>query len=197
MNGLSELSGSPLCALPLHISACGIHPPFAFLDSLAGPSLSTSISLGGGSEYAGHQEFPWAARPYQELPLRESIAAEFLATSRILSETRNRQLEAEMDKLKTQYVLRNESTTTQYILNHPAAGAILSNALSALTKFFGEDVVFNLEAVRDDDESISLYAIVVWRGPADHAESALRAFDEQWWLNQPAQPGLTFTYELA
>jgi hypothetical protein len=54
-----------------------------------------------------------------------------------------------------------------------------------------------LEAVNDDDESTSLYAIVLWRGTAAAAESALGDFDERWWLNQPRLPGLTFTYELA
>ena len=74
---------------------------------------------------------------------------------------------------------------------------MLANALAELKCSFGEDVVFTLEAVGDDDESTSLYAIVVWRGAAEGAESALEDFDERWWLNQPAQPGLMFTFELA
>lgn len=33
--------------------------------------------------------------------------------------------------------------------------------------------------------------------PAERADAALEDFDERWWLNQPLQPGIMFTYELA
>jgi hypothetical protein len=151
----------------------------------------------GGSESAGHQGCLWAARPYRKPSQREGISSGSLAFTRVLWEAGNRQLEAEIGELKTKYVFRNESAVTQSILSRRTAAGVLLNALPELKKCFGEDVVFNLEAVSDDDESTSLYAIVVWRGLAEGAESALEDFDERWWLNQSAQPGLTFTYELA
>ena len=58
-------------------------------------------------------------------------------------------------------------------------------------------MTFSAASARLPDVNTSLYAIVVWRGLAEGAESALEDFDERWWLNQSAQPGLTFTYELA
>ena len=51
--------------------------------------------------------------------------------------------------------------------------------LSIATKSFGPDVTFNLEAVSEDDDSSSLYAIALWKG-----------------AEKVHQPGLTFTYEL-
>jgi hypothetical protein len=182
---------------PPRSSERGTERSFEFPGNLAGLISSAPSSLVGGSESTGHQEFLRAARPYRNLSQRDGKADEFLALARVLWETGNRQLEAEISELKTKYVFRNESAIVQFILGHRAAAAALLNALPALKESFGEDVVFNLEAVSDDDESTSLYAIVVWRGRTEGAESALEDFDERWWLNQSAQAGLIFTYELA
>ncbi len=99
--------------------------------------------------------------------------------------------------LKTHYVFRNESNIKRYVLRYPTSMAVLSGAVPELTRSFGTDVVTNLDAIIEDDDSISLYAIVVWRGSAEDAEIALEDFDERWWLTQPSRSGLTFTYELA
>ena len=124
----------------------------------------------GTQRNASHfTECLWAARPYSKAPQREGIAAEFLASTRVLWETGDRQLEAEIGKLKTKYVFRNESAITQFVLGHRTVAAVLLNAVPELKQCFGEDVVFNLEAVSDDDESTSLYAIVVWRGLTEGA----------------------------
>lgn len=197
MNVLNELSGALPHAFPLQSSERGPQRPLAFPGNLAGLISNAPIAPVGGSESAEQQVCLWAARQYRKPPQREGIAADFLASISVLWETCNRQLEAEIGELKTKYVFRNEGAITQFISDHRIAAAVLLNALPALKKCFGEDVVFNLEAVSDDDESTSLYAIVVWRGLTEGAESALEDFDERWWLNQSAQPGLTFTYELA
>ena len=197
MNALSELSSALPRMVPPQSPERGTRGPFAFPGNMAGPISNAHIPVVGGSESAGYQECLWAARPYRKPPQREGISAEFLAFTRVLWETGNRQLEAEIGELKTKYVFRNESAVTQSILSHRATAGVLLNAHPELKRCFGEDVVFNLEAVSDDDESTSLYAIVVWRGLAEGAESALEDFDERWWLNQSAQPRLTFTYELA
>jgi hypothetical protein len=197
MNGLSELSSALPRMVPPQSSERGTQRPIAFPGNLAGPISNPPIPVMGGSESSGYQQCLWAARPYRKPPQREGIAAETLASTRVLWETGNRQLEAEIAELKTKYVFRNESAISQFVFGHRAAAGVLLNALPELIECFGEDVVFNLEAVSDDDESTSLYAIVVWRGLAEGAESALEDFDERWWLNRSAQPGLTFTYELA
>jgi len=197
MNALSELSSALPRMVPPQSPERGPRGPFAFPGNMAGPISNAPIPVVGGSQSAGYQECLWAARPYRKPPQREGISAEFLASARDFWETGNRQLEAEIGELKTKYVFRNESAVTQFVLSHRTAAGDLLKALPQLKKCFGEDVVFNLEAVSDDDESTSLYAIVVWRGRAEEAESALEDFDERWWLNQSAQPRLTFTYELA
>ncbi len=120
-----------------------------------------------------------------------------LESSRFIWGTANKQLQADLSELKAEYIFRNENAIASFIASHRASAAILTRAIPQLKKFFGENVVFSLQAVSDDDGSTSLYAIVVWRGPAEGAESALEDFDECWWLNQHPQSELTFTYELA
>jgi hypothetical protein len=198
MNGLSELSGAlPRMIFPQSPEG-GTQRPFPFPGNMAVDLVPNApIPHVGGSESSWHRECLWAAQPYRKPPQREGLATEFLASARVLWETSNKQLEADIGGLKTKYIFRNESAITQFILGHRTVTAALFNALPVLKNSFGEDMVFYLEAVSDDDESTSLYAIVVWRGLAEGAESALEDFDERWWLNQSAQPGLTFTYELA
>jgi hypothetical protein len=198
MNGLSELSGALPHAIPPQSPERSAQRPFPFPGNMAvGLVPNAPIPRVGGSEFAWHRECLWAAQPYRKPPQREGVGTEFLASARVLWETGNKQLEADIGELKTKYIFRNESAITQFILGHRATTGVLFNALPELKNSFGEDMVFHLEAVRDEDESTSLYAIVAWRGLVEGAESALEDFDERWWLNQSAQPGLTFTYELA
>ena len=166
-----------------------------FPENLAGAMASASIAA-GGSEFARPQG-AWSSQSYRKPPQREGITVDMLASARVTSAKLNGQLECELRELKAVYVFRNESAITEFVLGHRAVAGVLLSAIPELKKYFGEDVVFNLEAVRDDDESTTLYAIVVWRGLAEIAVAALADFDENWWLNRPAQSGLTFTYELA
>ncbi len=194
MNGLSELTGAPPPVFP---PGYPTQPGLAYAGNLAFASSDASVLYRAGSESASRRECFLATEPHRKPPRREGAAADSLAFARVLSETGSMQLRAEIDEVKQRYVFRNENTITQFISSHRTAAAVLISALPELRKSFGEDAVLSLEAVSEDDESTSLYAIVVWRGPAESAESALEEFDERWWLNQPPQPGLTFTYELA
>ena len=85
---------------------------------------------------------------------------------------------------------------TRFLFSHSAITNILADAVGNLGRSFGQDIVVALDVVDDDRDHQSLYVIVMWRGSAEDAEAHLEDFEERWWLNQPAQPGLTFTYEL-
>jgi hypothetical protein len=106
-------------------------------------------------------------------------------------------VEASLDELARNYVFRNRDEVIEFVSNHGAVASILLQAVGPLKVSFGDDVLLHLEAVSEEDGTSSLFAIAIWSGRAGEAESALACFDEQWWLNQPPQRGLTFTYELA
>ncbi len=198
MKGLSELSGALPHRPPPQGSAGHTQYLFPFPGNMAvGPVSNAPASQSGGSESEWYRDYLLTAQPERKRPRREGIATEFLASSRVFWETGNQQLEADIEALKMMYVFRNERAVEDFISSHRTAAGVLSSALTELKKSFGEGVVFTLEAISDEDESTSLYAIAVWRGLAEGAERALEDFDERWWLDQPTQPGLTFTYELA
>jgi hypothetical protein len=195
MSALSELSGAFPRGLPPQGLEHTLQRPFPFPGNVAVGSIQGPEA--GGSESASHQDYIWAAQTDRRPPRREDAVSEFLSHAYILWEAGSRRLAADMGEIKTAYILRNEDAISHFFSSHRTAAAVLSGALPELKKSFGDDVVFNLEALSEDDGSTSLYAIVVWRGPAECAETALEDFDERWWLNQTPHPGLTFTYELA
>jgi hypothetical protein len=151
----------------------------------------------GGSESPSDQSYSLWPRSFRKPAKREGDGSQFLAHSRELFHASLRQFSAEMDSIKAEYVLRNESPIAAFFSAHRTAAHFLLMAVAQLKKSFGDDVVFNLEALVEDNGSSTLYAIAVWRGSAERADAALEDFDERWWLNQPVQPGITFTYELA
>ena len=199
MNALSELSGTLARGVPSYTPDC-IQKIYPFPGNMAiglieNPSSATQL---GGSESAWRlSDFGWATQPNGDQPHREGVGSESLAYAQVFFQASLKRLETDTAKLKKEYVFRNEDAITHFISIHRTVAAVLSCALPELKKSFGEDAVFSLEAVPEDDDSTSLYAVVIWRGSAQDAESALEDFDERWWLNQPYQSGLTFTYELA
>jgi len=106
-------------------------------------------------------------------------------------------VEDDLQLLRSHYVFRNEPCIKRFLLGHRIVVPTLLAATSQLRESFGEDIIPTLEATVEDDESISLYGIVIWRGSAAAAELALEDFDQRWWRNQTSHPGLTFTCELA
>lgn len=197
MNRLSVLSGALSCELPGQSIEQGTDGGFPFPGNVAVALAPNERPCVGGSESAWLRVRVGAGLPFRKPPQREGVTSEFLASSRQLWESFGRQFDAEIAELKAQYVFRNEDEITQFVWSHRAVTAVLLNALPQLKSSFGEDIVLKLETVADDVESASLFAVVLWRGPAEPAEIALNDFDERWCLAQPVQPGVTFTYELA
>jgi hypothetical protein len=150
----------------------------------------------GGSDAASPQRYRWPDS-FRKPPTREGNMSVILAHSNDLLQAAFAQLSADMESIKAEYVLRNEPAIAHFFSTHRAAAPFLSRALPELKQSFGDDVVLNLEALTDDDDSTTLYAIAVWRGSAERADAALEDFDGRWWLNQTPQSGVTFTYELA
>jgi hypothetical protein len=172
---------------------------YPFPGNTAAGAINPSLSPAqiGNSEYGWEQEAFQAAQLFRKPSGREGAVSGFHAQTLALLRENYKQAAAELQQLRSKYVFRNSSDIAQFLSDHRGAGATLIGALEQLQESFGPDVILNLEATREDDESLSLYAIVVWRGTVEGAERALEDFDERWWLNQAPQGRLTFTYELA
>lgn len=191
MSAFTQLSSSPVLGdLPAEILAFDSPYP----GNMATGGMPQQI---GGSESPYDQSYFLLPRSFRKPPKREGDGSQFLAHSRELFHASLKQLSAEMDSIKAEYVLRNEPAIAVFFSTHRTAAHFLLIAAGELKKSFGDEVVFNLEALAEDNNSSTLYAIAVWRGPAGRADEALEDFDERWWFNQPPHPGITFTYELA
>lgn len=178
--------------LPAKISAVFDSP---FPGNMAAGALQQQQI--GGSEFAPLQgSFLWA-EPFKKPPARDGNLSVILSHSHDLGRASVTQLSADIESIKAEYVLRNEPAIADFFSTHRTACPFLSRALPELKQSFGDNVVFNLEALTEDNDLSTLYAIAIWRGPAEQADAALEDFDERWWLNQVPHPGITFTYELA
>src|ERR1700733_13007705 len=135
----------------------------------------------GGSEFASLQgHFLWT-EPFKKQPVRKGNLSGILSHSHDVGRASATQLSADMVSIKAEYVLRNEAAIVNFFSIHRMAFPFLSKALPELKKSFGDNVVFNLEALTEDDDVSTLYAIAIWRGPAEQADAALEDFDEHWW----------------
>ena len=198
MSTLSELSGTLARGVPSYTPDC-IQKFCPFPGNIAVGSIGnpSATQLGGSESAWGLSDFGWATPPNRDRRHREGIGSESLAYAQVIFQASHKQLRADADQLTKKYIFRNGDAITHFFSMHRTAAAVVSCAWPELRRSFGEDAVFSLEAVAGDDDSTSLYVVVIWRGSAQDAESALENFDERWWLNQPYQSGLTFTYELA
>jgi len=154
--------------------------------------------IGGGLEYGSHQnDLDWLMQPPRKPAHPAGLYSSSLEYAQAFWQESRKKLMDEVNALKARYAFRNEAAIINFCSTHAAAAALLADAAVELKRSFGQDAILNLECLAEDDEPASLYAIVVWRADAERAEAALEDFDDRWWLNQDAQPGVTFTYELA
>jgi hypothetical protein len=194
MTALSELSGAMHEDIPLLAREAEAPKAFPFAGNAAVEFLQPP---GGGLESGWHQTYGVAWQPAGKQPPKEGTYSGFLTHTEALWTESRKKLMDDVQGLRKLYAFRNEDAVIRFCSAHGATTTFLANAAQELTRAFGQDAILNLECVVEEDESASLYAIVVWRGDAAEAEAQLEDFDERWWLNQDAQPGLTFTYELA
>jgi len=192
MNALCELSGTLQQGFPLSTGDDEIPKPIPFPGNAAAALLQP---IGGGLESGLHQNYiVWTPRKPAH---RAGLYSSSLEYAQALWQESRKKLMDQVNALKARYAFRNEPAIINFCSTHAAAAALLADAAVELKHSFGQDAVLNLECLAEDNEPSYLYAIVVWRGDAERAEAALEDFDDRWWLNHDAQPGLTFTYELA
>lgn len=197
MNALSELSG------PLATSILPEWPPASspksnpFPGNAANGLFQYASVLIGGCESSVPAKHISGSSGIRKPPQREQYFYDVLSHGQILLGAGDKHFEDDLELLRSQYVFRNGPVINRFLFGHRIVVPTLSAATSRLKESFGQDMILTLEATVEDDESISLYGIVIWRGSAAAAELALEDFDQRWGLNQTPHPGLTFTYELA
>jgi hypothetical protein len=176
---------------------------FSFPGNMACPGMVSGQSVrytqtGDIATFSRQSIFPQSGELFRKPPRSEGAAAGLLTQAHDLFSASRQHSANEVDRLKAMYRFQDEESVEAFLSSQPNATCILTNALPQLKKFFGHDVVFKLQVIKEDDEQQILYAVALWRGRVEDAVAALENFDENWWLDQPTRAlALTFTYELA
>lgn len=142
--------------------------------------------------------YPQAGVLHDQRPPGGALAFE-LSRARAVFRRGQKVLEQDIDKLKTLYGFRATETVALFLMNRPTILSLLIAAVPHLKEHFGDENIFNLEVSVEDDDSQTIYAVVVWHSTVQAAAQALEAFLESWWLDRMTYntADIAFTYELA
>jgi len=99
--------------------------------------------------------------------------------------------------LEDTYVIENRREVAHFVEENQLGG-LLKQARDPINKAFGEEAVKTLTVVEDDEGFRTLFCLVMIPGDMQEARNALKAFDEEWWLqHSPKVAGkLNFDFEL-
>jgi hypothetical protein len=102
-----------------------------------------------------------------------------------------------LKSIENKYVIENRSEVARFIQKNRLRGLLLE-AIKPLSTFFGADTIKTLTLLRDDEESESLFCLLMTPGEMEDARRRLRLFDEDWWLVNSARSSgnLNFDFEL-
>jgi hypothetical protein len=105
----------------------------------------------------------------------------------------------EIDGLLKAYVFEEDLIVREFLAVHRSVPQLLLEAVPVLKNFFGEIAVLNLRVISDESGVGTIYGIVSWQDTAEAARSALRKFDESWWIaaSEKASGRVMFDYLLA
>ena len=101
-------------------------------------------------------------------------------------------------EIKKSFVFRDDDLVAKFLRSHRTVPQLLQEARPQLVKFFGDDAVFGLKVLTEEDGSSELYIVAEWSGPAREALNALDRFIDGWWIEQagPAGSRVNVTYQL-
>ncbi len=99
--------------------------------------------------------------------------------------------------LEGTYVIENRREVAQFVEDNQLGG-LLKQAHDPINKAFGRKAVKTLTVVEDDEGFRTLFCLVMIPGDMQEARNALKAFDEEWWLQHSPKVGgkLNFDFEL-
>ena len=99
--------------------------------------------------------------------------------------------------VREHYVLPSDCSVEDFLAEHQRLAQVLLDAVRPLKQYFGDSTVFSLKAPIDWEGEQTLYAVVIWPGPAGAVRDALAKFDDEWLSGSKfSSVDLTFTYEL-
>jgi len=111
----------------------------------------------------------------------------------------NRRIPADdaLKSIEADYVIHSRSEVAGFIEAYRLRGLLLE-AIKPLNAFFGADSIKALALVTDDEDSESLFCLIITPGEMKEARRRLRSFDEDWWLGNSVRSGgkLNFDFEL-
>ena len=151
------------------------------------------------NQTSGNTWAPRTARLYhrQQPTQTHSRVQEFDFAELEAQIAQQRQLGNVLGSLKREFIFTDTKAVENFIANNRAVVPLLLEAVPHLRENFGS-VPLTLEIIAEDGPPRSISAFVLWRGERTAARSALKHFDESWWMNnlKRAAGRVVFDYEL-
>ena len=103
-----------------------------------------------------------------------------------------------LDRLRQCYVFEDSAKLQSALLERPSLLPILLEAVTHLRDSFGASAPLHLQMPHDEDLSITIYAVVLWKDSLQTARAALQQFDDAWWVDSSkrASGRIVFDYQL-
>lgn len=162
------------------------------------PDVAQSRSITWPAQDTGLQAYGRVLNERRNaIAVREPQKSPFDDIDRRVSEEVAKQQNA-LREIKKSFVFRDDDVVAEFLRSHRTVPQLLQEARSQLVKFFGQDAVFGLKVLTEEDGSRELYIVAEWSGPAREAMNALDRFIDGWWIEQsgPAASRVNVTYEL-
>jgi len=181
------------------------------------PEISSGEETGGASDIdiakLRRDQFANREWRHQMISGADSIDYPFVIVKSVLKQTsswrskvtslENEQFalvrKREIEDLQKAYVFEEDRLVREFVGAHRSVPQLLLEAVPVLKSFFGDTAVLQLRVISDESGIGTIYGIVLWRDAAEAARSALRKFDESWWIvaSEKASGRVMFDYLLA
>ena len=103
------------------------------------------------------------------------------------------------DELNSRFIVTTNHRETLRFIEANDLTHVLLDSVKHVNAAFGESSLKTLALVEDDEGFQSLFCLVIFPGTLQDARTALKSFDNAWWLQHARQFGskLNFDFELA
>ncbi len=107
-------------------------------------------------------------------------------------------IETDLARLAEHYEFRNRDDIVDFVREHPEVVGPLLDGVEVVPRYFGSEapLALKVEWARESDGRPELIALIGTDMDVDASLTALRRFDEEWWLDAMPRTGYDLIFSL-